>query len=166
MGQATPPRSAITVPLRDEAATEALARVLAPLLEAGDVVALSGDLGAGKTTFARALVRALARKPDLDVPSPTFTLVQAYPEAEPPISHFDLYRIRDAAELDELGLEDAAEQGIVIMEWPERAPGAIPASALWIRLDMAKEGRNAELSGGLAWRERLARLAGRPEVPH
>ncbi|MGD9737800.1 MAG: tRNA (adenosine(37)-N6)-threonylcarbamoyltransferase complex ATPase subunit type 1 TsaE [Bauldia sp.] len=149
-----------SIALPDAAATEALARRLAPLLVRGDVIALSGGLGAGKTTFARALIRALAADSGLEVPSPTFTLVQSYPEAEPPIGHFDLYRVKDATELDELGLDDAAASGVAIVEWPERAPSRIAASALHIAFELAGRGRVASLRGDESWQERLRTLVG------
>lgn len=145
------------VVLPDEAATAALASAIAPLLRAGDVVALSGDLGAGKTTFARALIRVLAGNPALEVPSPTFTLVQAYGEAAIPVSHFDLYRLADGSELDELGFDDALAAGMALVEWPERARGRLPG-ALSIALAMAGSGRTAVLSGNEAWGRRLGSL--------
>lgn len=148
----------LTLSLPDEAATTALANRLSPLLRRGDLVALSGNLGAGKTTFARALIRALSGDPALEVPSPTFTLVQAYPETRPPVSHFDLYRIRDAGELDELGLDDAVADGIALVEWPERAGGMLPGAVLTLSLAIAGSGREARLDGN-GWAERLRALA-------
>jgi len=105
---------------------ERLAKVLLP----GDCIALEGDLGAGKTTFARALIRALADDLGLEVPSPTFALRQDYVSARGPVVHFDLYRITDPRDLDELGFDEALAHAITIVEWPERAgmspfPGAI-----------------------------------------
>lgn len=98
-----------------------LAELIAFTLKPGDTVALHGDLGAGKTTFARALIRALSNNPTLEIPSPTFTLVQTYEGARFAIAHFDLYRLNDAGELRELGLDDVLAGGIAIIEWPERA---------------------------------------------
>ena len=112
--------------LPDEAATARLGQDLAAALRPGDVLALSGDLGAGKTALARALIRANAGDPDLEVPSPTFTLVQTY-DVRVPISHFDLYRLGSSSELDELGFEEALREGAVVVEWPERAGGRLPA---------------------------------------
>ncbi len=145
--------------LADEAATLRLAEALATRLASGDVIALEGDLGAGKTTLARALIRAVAGDPALEVPSPTFTIVQTYP-GRVPIAHFDLYRLGSADEFDEIGFDEAVADGAVLIEWPERGGSRIPASALTIRLDIDGEGRCASLSGGGGWPERLARLAG------
>jgi tRNA threonylcarbamoyladenosine biosynthesis protein TsaE len=111
------------------------ARTLARLLKAGDVVALSGDLGAGKTTFARALVAALQGGDA--VTSPTFTFWHRY-AGSPPVNHLDLYRIEREAELLELGLEEAFDgDSIVLMEWPERAPALVPAGAVRVTIDGA-----------------------------
>ncbi|WP_306118441.1 MULTISPECIES: tRNA (adenosine(37)-N6)-threonylcarbamoyltransferase complex ATPase subunit type 1 TsaE [unclassified Roseitalea] len=109
------------------------ARDLARAARPGDCIALSGDLGAGKSTFARAFIRAVANDPQgrLDVPSPTFTLVQTY-ATRPPVSHFDLYRIGDPDEIGELGLHEALEGGIVLVEWPERAADRLPAATVTI----------------------------------
>jgi tRNA threonylcarbamoyl adenosine modification protein YjeE len=102
-----------------------LARIALP----GDCLALSGDLGAGKTSFARAFIRTLAGDAELDVPSPTFTLVQSYATGLP-VAHFDLYRIADPDEVAELGLDEALESGIALIEWPERAGTALPAGMI------------------------------------
>ncbi len=125
--------------LPDEGATARLGADLAMVLRPGDVVALSGDLGAGKSTLARALIRALAEDDDLDVPSPTYTLVQPY-ETEPPLAHFDLYRLGSGEELDELGFKDAAEAGIVLVEWPERASEAVATATITVTLSITPEG--------------------------
>src|SRR6476469_8438369 len=104
-----------TLDLPDEAATMALAAEIAPALKAGDLVTLSGDLGAGKTAFARALIRVLAGDPGLEVPSPTFTLMQLYDTPAFPLVHADLYRIEDPSELFELGWDEAAEGSLVLV---------------------------------------------------
>jgi tRNA threonylcarbamoyl adenosine modification protein YjeE len=149
---------ATTVPLADAAATERLAEDIAAILKPGDAVALVGDLGAGKTTLARALIRALADEPRLEVPSPTFTLVQSYDLPRFPVAHFDLYRVRGADEFDDLGFDDALRDGTALVEWPERAEGRLPAETLAVRLDMAGDGRAAVLSGSAEiWEERLTR---------
>jgi tRNA threonylcarbamoyladenosine biosynthesis protein TsaE len=147
----------IHIALPDEAATVSLAGRLAPWLRRGDLVALWGDLGAGKTALARAVIRAL-RPPDgeaEEVPSPTFTLVQTYDTAAGSVWHFDLYRVREAGELAELGWDDALDQGIVLVEWPERAGTKLPVRRLDIRLGFAPaEGpgaRVAQLSAAGGW---------------
>jgi tRNA threonylcarbamoyladenosine biosynthesis protein TsaE len=125
------------------------------------VIALSGVLGSGKTVFARGFIRALAG-PDEEVPSPTFTLVQIYPSDAGPIHHFDLYRLEDAEEAWELGIEDAFADGISLIEWPERLGTLLPA----VRLDIAfaadvdgdPESRRLRLRGGPAWHDRLKGL--------
>ena len=141
------------------AATERLAAGVAALARPGDVIALEGDLGAGKTAFARALIRALAGDPDLDVPSPTFTLVQTYEEARPPVAHADLYRLDAPDEVAELGLDEAVRDGVLLVEWPEKA-GALPEGALLhVRIGIADEdAREMRLEGRGTWRMRLARL--------
>lgn len=113
----------------DEPAMARFAADLARIALPGDCVALSGDLGAGKTSFARAFIRALDGDTELEVPSPTFTLVQEYATC-PPVAHFDLYRIADPDEVAELGLDEALEAGIALIEWPERAGTALPAGAI------------------------------------
>ena len=142
--------------LDDEAATRRLGEDLAMALRAGDVLALSGDLGAGKSTLARALIRALADDATLDVPSPTFTLVQTYP-GRLPIHHFDLYRLGDASELDELGFDEALAEGAALIEWPERAVDRLPASTLTVALEPHGEGRLARLAGEGPLFERVVR---------
>jgi len=137
--------TALELVLPDEAATTRLGADLALALRPGDVLLLSGDLGAGKTTLARSLIRTLADDPAMDVPSPTFTLVQAY-EARIPVSHFDLYRLSSPSELDELGFDEVAD-GVVLVEWPERAADRMPAAALRIELVHAGEGRKAVIEG-------------------
>ncbi|WP_217576328.1 tRNA (adenosine(37)-N6)-threonylcarbamoyltransferase complex ATPase subunit type 1 TsaE [Mesorhizobium sp. GbtcB19] len=142
--------------LADEAATARLGEDLAMALRGGDAIALKGDLGAGKSTLARALIRALADDANLEVPSPTFTLVQSY-ETRVPVHHFDLYRLSAPDELDELGLDDALSQGTALVEWPERAGDRLPTSALWVDLAEHGEGRVARLSGQGPVFERVAR---------
>lgn len=107
------------IALTDEAATVRFAHAVARLLRPGDVIALTGDLGAGKTVFARAVVRALTGKEE-EVPSPTFTLVQTYAAQVGEIWHFDLYRVGDSEDVLELGWEDALANGIALVEWPDR----------------------------------------------
>ena len=132
--------------LPDEAATARLGQDLAAALRPGDVLALSGDLGAGKTTLARSLIRSLAGDPALEVPSPTFTLVQAY-ETRLPVRHFDLYRLSSGDELDELGLDEAIAEGAVLVEWPDKAEGRLPADSVSVELVHEGEGRRARFTG-------------------
>ncbi len=131
--------STFSVALANEAATSELMADLALLIGAGDVITLSGDLGAGKTAAARALIRYLADDDALEVPSPTFTLAQTYDLPSFPLVHADLYRINDASELEEIGLSPLPEGIVALIEWPERAPDALPAD----RIDMAFSHRPA-----------------------
>ena len=139
-------KSNLRLDLPDEAATNRLGEDIAAVLAKGDAIALAGDLGAGKTTLARAIVRALAGDPDLEVPSPTFTLVQAY-EGSLPVLHFDLYRLESPDELEELGLEDGLESGAVLVEWPERAGELLPERAITVEIGTAASGRSVRISG-------------------
>ncbi|MBX3572237.1 MAG: tRNA (adenosine(37)-N6)-threonylcarbamoyltransferase complex ATPase subunit type 1 TsaE [Mesorhizobium sp.] len=132
----------LTIELEDEAATTRLGADLAAVARVGDVFALSGDLGAGKTTLARGFVRALAGDPALDVPSPTFTLVQSYP-GRIAIHHFDLYRLAAGSDLDELGFDEAVSEGVALVEWPERAADLLPADRIRIELAHRGDGRVA-----------------------
>jgi tRNA threonylcarbamoyladenosine biosynthesis protein TsaE len=144
--------------LPTEAETALLARRLTPRLAAGDTVLLSGPVGAGKSAFARALIRARLGDPQAEVPSPTFTLVQTYGEGPDALWHADLYRLSHPDEVAELGLLAAMEEAICLIEWPDRLGPLAPASAL--RLDLAPEGegRNAAFSGPAAWLPRLEGL--------
>ena len=153
----------IDIVLPSPAATDRLAAAVAGLARVKDIIALSGDLGAGKTHFARAFIRALA--PDAgDVPSPTFTLVQSYAartKAGPvEIWHFDLYRLKSAEEAYDLAIEEAFAEGISLIEWPGKLGSLLPRHRLDIALDILPDGnaRHAVLSGGDGWRDRLAAL--------
>ena len=143
--------------LPDPAATERLARLVAPALGPGDTLLLAGPIGAGKTHFARALIRARLGREEEEVPSPTYTLVQTYDDGEVEIWHTDLYRLRDAAEAVELGLEEAFETAICLVEWPERL-AATPQGALTLTFAVAGEGRSLVLEGPEAWRDRLPQV--------
>ena len=125
--------------LSNEAATAHLMADLALLIGPGDVITLSGDLGAGKTAAARAMIRYLADDDALEVPSPTFTLAQSYDLAPFPLVHADLYRVNDPTELEEIGLSPLPEGTVVLIEWPERAAGALPED----RIDIALSHRPA-----------------------
>lgn len=148
------------VTLPDAAATSALAARLAPHLGPGDCLCLAGDLGAGKTHFARALIQARLAAEGLteDVPSPTFTLVQTYQAGDLEIWHSDLYRLSDPREMDELGLTDAFDTALCLIEWPDRMAGEMPQAALWLHLVMAGEGREVTFRSARPdlWQSRLA----------
>jgi N-acetylmuramate 1-kinase len=136
---------ALVLDLSAEKDTIQLGEDLALAFRPGDCVALSGDLGAGKSTFSRALIRAIADDPDIDVPSPTFTLVQLY-ELRIPVAHFDLYRLGDASELDELGFEEALSEGICLVEWPEMAEELLPADRITLKLEHEAGGRRVKIT--------------------
>jgi tRNA threonylcarbamoyladenosine biosynthesis protein TsaE len=144
-----------TLTLNDESVTAELGARIAALLRSGDVVALSGELGAGKTALARAILRALGVTGH--VPSPTFTLVQTYETPRLVVHHFDLYRIEDEHELRELGLDDAKEEGAVLIEWPGRGmPKAWQSDALTVALAATGETvRRAAIAGPSRWRSLL-----------
>jgi tRNA threonylcarbamoyl adenosine modification protein YjeE len=147
--------------LPDREATRAFGGRLAGVLRPGDVIALRGALGAGKTELARALIRARAGAA-IEVPSPSYTLVQDYRFEDLVILHIDLYRIADAAELQELGLEAPAADEVWVIEWPERAGAALPADRLEVELRQgdAPDARIAEVTAGPSWKQRLETLRG------
>lgn len=146
----------LEVALPDEGHTARFGQDLAMALRPGDLLALSGDLGAGKTSLARAIIRTLADDPELDVPSPTFTLVQTY-DGRLPVAHLDLYRLSSGSELEELGLDEALSEGAALVEWPERAEGRLPAGSIRIALTHSGEGRVALVSGSGPAFQRIAR---------
>src|ERR1700758_3483081 len=131
--------SSFTVALPDAGATIRLMIEIAAAIEPGDLITLSGDLGAGKTTFARALIRYLAGDATIEVPSPTFTFVQTYELPRFPLVHADLYRLTGSAELAELGFDDLPEGAVVLMEWPDRAAGFLPPDRLDITFTLAPQ---------------------------
>ena len=131
--------------LADDAATAQLGEELAATLRPGDIVVLDGDLGAGKTALARAIIRALSGDPDLEVPSPTFALVQPYDTPVAPVLHADLYRLGDPREVDELGLVDNPE-AIVLVEWAERAPELVEAATVVVELAIPAGGVGRSVS--------------------
>jgi tRNA threonylcarbamoyladenosine biosynthesis protein TsaE len=144
--------------LVNEEATEAFARQLAALARAGDIFALSGDLGSGKSVFARAFIRARTR-PDEEVPSPTFTLVQTYEDTARGVAihHYDLYRLKAPEEALELAIEDAFADGITLIEWPERLGPLLPARRLLMQFlpGPLPPARRIVLHADAAWRDRL-----------
>lgn len=144
--------------LADEAATSALGTRLAPVLRSGDLLLLSGDLGAGKSVLARAIIQYFY--PGAPAPSPTFTFVETYDEGPLTISHFDLYRLEAPEDVWELGIEEAMDEGLMIVEWPERT-GALPTgTSLQVRFEITDKGaaRRAILSGDANWARRLGEM--------
>ncbi|MBC7280306.1 MAG: tRNA (adenosine(37)-N6)-threonylcarbamoyltransferase complex ATPase subunit type 1 TsaE [Hoeflea sp.] len=144
------------VELADPGATALFAEDVALALRQGDCLCLSGDLGAGKSTFARALIRAIADDPDLEAPSPTFTLVQTY-QLRLPLAHLDLYRIGSPDELDELGLDDALAEGAVLIEWPEKALERLPEERIMMRFEGLGDSRTLAISAPPGFAARLER---------
>lgn len=150
----------MTFTSRNEQETQRLAASLARQCEAGDCIALYGDLGAGKTTFARGFIRALQQTEE-EVVSPTFTLAQTYPTRRGfPVWHFDLYRLRDTSELAAIGFEETLAAGVSLVEWPELAESLLPPPALRVRMEYgAGEERRIGLSGDRkVWQSRLEAL--------
>ena len=143
----------MTIDLPDLAAMGAFGERVAARLRPGDVVALSGPLGSGKTTLARAIIAALGHGGE--VPSPTFTIVETY-DLEPPLVHADFYRLERPPEAEELGLDDYREGAALIAEWPERAGGfAHEPGCLSVALEVADRGRKAIVEGGADWHGRM-----------
>ena len=142
------------VALPDLAAVDALGRRIAAKLGPGDVVALSGDLGAGKTTLSRAILAALGHAGE--VPSPTFTIIETYERTTLPIIHADFYRLDDPSEVEEIGLDDYRAGAALLAEWPERAGGfSHEPQCLSVELENSGEGRRAIVEGGSAWHGRM-----------
>ncbi|MEQ1867013.1 MAG: tRNA (adenosine(37)-N6)-threonylcarbamoyltransferase complex ATPase subunit type 1 TsaE [Micropepsaceae bacterium] len=145
--------------LTSEAETEALGRRIADALRPGDMVALYGGLGAGKTALARSIVRRFL--PQEDVPSPTFTLVQTYETPAFAIWHVDLYRLKDKSELTELGLDEAMDAGVLLVEWPERMAELLPRDRLDIMFEMTDDAahRVAKVVARGSWVARVGQLS-------
>ncbi|ANK79487.1 MAG: tRNA (N6-adenosine(37)-N6)-threonylcarbamoyltransferase complex ATPase TsaE [Rhizobiales bacterium NRL2] len=140
--------------LPDPAATEAFGRRLARALRPGDVVLLSGDLGMGKTALARAVIQALAGRA-IDAPSPTFNLVLPYDLPDFRLWHFDLYRLSGPGEVEELGFEEAAAEGVALVEWPDRLGDLAPPDAVRIAIETAGDGRRLTVEATSGFMERL-----------
>jgi len=144
--------------LEDQNATRALGLRLAKALKAGDVVCLQGDLGAGKTTLARSVIAAICDVDD--APSPTYTIIQTYETSDDiPLWHVDLYRIEESGELEQLGLEDAFDEAISLIEWPERLGAGVPENRLEVSLITPDDGldtsRQARITGFGEWESRV-----------
>jgi tRNA threonylcarbamoyl adenosine modification protein YjeE len=156
-------RSSFSVVLPDEEATRKLMIDIAGALRPGDTVTLSGDLGAGKTTFVRALIRHLAGDTTIEVPSPTFTLMQSYELPQFPLVHADLYRLTGAAEISELGFDDLPDNAVLMIEWPDRAAGSLAPDRLDIAFTLAPklklEFRHARVTGYGSFAARVERIA-------
>ncbi len=144
--------------IASEAQTIAFAKRLAPYLEPGDVVTLNGTLGAGKTAFARALIRSLCGA-DIEVPSPTFNLLLTYECPKGPIYHYDFYRLEDPEEVWELDIEDAYDQAITVMEWVQKLEDLAPKDVLNVTLTIPQKGsdteRHIQIQGSGIWKNRL-----------
>lgn len=142
-------------------ATVRFASKLASVLKSGDILALEGDLGSGKTVFARAVIQALCGE-DIEVPSPTFNLLLTYDTREKgiPLYHYDLYRLEQPEEVLELDIEDAFEEGISLIEWPGQMAGYLPPTALTIQIEIlfSPEGRKLSLYGDGNWADRLSQI--------
>ena len=155
--------SGLELTIRDPAEMQRLGRLLSGVLSAGDVVALDGPLGAGKSVLARAVIQSLCPAED-DIPSPTFTLVQTYePEGGMPLMHFDLYRLEAPEEALELGIEDAFSDAICLVEWAERLGPFLPRQALRLSIEPSDDGadheqRHVAISGGARWHPVFAEL--------
>ena len=148
-----------TIHLPDATATEAMARRIASLLDPGDTILLSGEIGSGKSTFARALIKSRLQEVgrDEDVPSPTFTLVQTYEVRDAEIWHCDLYRLTDPDEILDLGLDEAFEKAICLIEWPDRLGDLAPEDALLIDLKSTEDdARRMDVSAPKGWERVLS----------
>lgn len=158
----TPDNFSFNAALADEGGTFRLVTDIAAVIESGDVITLSGDLGAGKTTFARALIRFLAGDEGIEVPSPTFTLTQTYALPRFALVHADLYRLSGPAELTEIGLEDTADDTVLMIEWPDRAGTLLPADRLDVAFTLAPQqganARNARITGYGRFAARVERI--------
>ncbi len=147
----------LQISLPDEAATAHLARQIAQVLRAGDTLLLDGPIGAGKTAFARALIRTMLNRAE-DIPSPTFTLVQTYDTPQGEVWHCDLYRLTHPDEVMELGLDQALTDAICLIEWPDRLGQDIPQSALHLHFEARETDHTIALEMTPAWQTRLKEI--------
>ena len=142
------------ISLEDLEAMQQFGERIAAMLRPGDVIALSGTLGTGKTTLSRAILNALGH--DGEVPSPTFTIVETYDHLDPPVVHADFYRLEDPSEVEQIGLDDYRDGAVLLAEWPDHAGGfAHEPACLSIRLEIAGKGRKAIVEGGADWLGRM-----------
>ncbi len=146
-----------TYPLLSQEDTKTLAVELAKTAQKGDIFLLEGDLGSGKTTFARFFIRHFFGE-DVDIPSPTFTLVQTYPTPNLLIWHFDLYRLKDEGEIQELGLEEALSTGVCLIEWPEKLGSYKPSRCIVLKFEATREKRYVTLETIGYWETRFDSL--------
>lgn len=149
--------SLLEIPLPTEDATMQFAAQMAGILRVGDVLLLSGPIGAGKSFFSRSLIRARTKTTE-DIPSPTFTLVQTYPDQNGDIWHCDLYRLSSPDEAVELGLEEAFEDSICLIEWPDRLGSLAPTNALSLAFEAQDDSHRVTISAPGEWAKRLASL--------
>lgn len=154
----------IKIPLPDEAATLSLGRRLGALLQDGDIVFLRGDLGAGKSTLARGVIRS--HIPDAEAPSPTFTFVEIYETAQIALYHYDFYRLETPQDVWELGLEEALERGVILAEWPERITPIPGIEPLEVTLDIKGGARLALIKAQENWAARLTDAGIGSEIPN
>jgi len=143
-----------------ETATQVIAAALARQCKTGDCILLQGDLGAGKTAFARGFIQALSPESQ-EIVSPTFTLVQTYPARDTTIWHFDLYRLKTPEEVTEIGLDEVLQSGITLIEWPELVEDSLPESSLTVRIRLGSQPEERQFEfAGLAsiWKDRLSKL--------
>ena len=152
-----PPPMTFHLPSEDD--TTAFGVALASVLKVGDTLLLQGEIGSGKSTLSRAIIRALADNPAEEVPSPTYTLVQTYETPRGEVWHADLYRLTTPEEALELGLTEAFDQAICLIEWPDRLEDLRPRDALTVRLAPEGTSRSILLDGGLSWAGRLANIS-------
>jgi len=154
-----PPHTPFLYRAKSPGATQRVAQKIAPLCRVGDLITLEGPLGAGKSHFARALIRSLCGA-DMAVPSPTFSLVQPYEAPNMTLHHFDLYRLEDPEELEELGFWDALDTGACLVEWPDRAGDLLPPGGLHLSLEPGDddEARLLRFTPGADWQDRSQQL--------
>lgn len=151
--------TSIEISITQEKQTEALGEAIAGVLAIGDIVGFLGPLGAGKTSLARAIIAASGGPHN--APSPTYTLVEVYETEKGTLYHFDLYRLQTPDDIWELGIEDAFDDGICLIEWPELGGAAVPSTRLTIEITVEADRRTATLDGNTEWTEKIHQIASR-----